>query len=210
MAQACSNCGKRLGDRSKFCPGCGAPRVSGGATAVVGAPVRMSEGHEAALDIGAVSAPRRRVSVESASGTAAATEPADFGQRLGAFLFDLLLFLIVLMVATFLLSSTSKKSIVGSNAMLAAFYVVALTLFALNFVLLAAHGGQTIGKRLVGIRVVREDGEPVGLVSVLVRHCAGYLLSALGAFLGFLWVVWDPKHQGWHDKIARTIVVLAR
>jgi uncharacterized RDD family membrane protein YckC len=173
----------------------------------------MGETGEAALDLGTqpVSAPQRRVVVVSSSpAVAVASEPADFGQRLGAFLFDLLLFVIVLMVATFVLSSFSKKSIVSSNAMLAAFYVAAFGLFALNFVLLAARGGQTVGKRLVGIRIVRASGEPVGFVGVLLRHCVGYSLSALFGFLGFLWVIWDSKHQGWHDKIARTIVVLAR
>src|SRR5215203_1922012 len=125
MAQACGNCGKQLGDRSKFCPQCGAARGAGGriTTALVDGPVRMADGREAALDLGASvgAAPRRRRIADSASVAAGPVEPADFGQRLGAFLFDLLLFLIVLMVATFLLSSTSKKSIVSSNAMLAAF-----------------------------------------------------------------------------------------
>lgn len=211
MAQACSNCGKPLGDRSKFCPQCGAPRAA--ALPLVEAPVRVAEGGEATMDLGSprvAAEPRRVVVVNRASARLVPAEPADFGQRLGAFLFDLLLFVIVLMVVTFVLSSFSKKSIVGSNAMLAAFYIAAVALFALNFVLLASRGGQTVGKRLVGIRIVRENGEPVGMVSVLLRHCVGYVLSALGAFLGFLWVIWDVKYQGWHDKIARTLVVLAR
>jgi uncharacterized RDD family membrane protein YckC len=172
--------------------------------------VSVAENGEAALDLGRpqVTASQRRIVVVNAA--RAALEPADFGQRLGAFLFDMLLFMIVLMAATFMLSASSKRSIVSSNAMLAAFYGVAFMLFAINFILLAGRAGQTIGKRLVGIRIVREDGEPVGIVQVLLRHCVGYTLSTLGAFLGFLWVIWDAKHQGWHDKIARTFVVLAR
>lgn len=211
MATACSNCGIPLSERSKFCPQCGTPRMSGAAATVV-APVRMAEGGEAAIDLGAqaVAPAQRRVVVVNAAPAAGPVEAADFGQRLGAFLFDLLLFIIVLMVATFLLSSFSKKSIVSSNAMLAAFYLAALALFSLNFVLLASRAGQTVGKRLVGIRIVCENGEPVRLVNVLLRHCVGYTLSVFGGFLGFLWVIWDSKHQGWHDKIARTIVVLAR
>jgi uncharacterized RDD family membrane protein YckC len=174
--------------------------------------MRVADAGEAAIDLAppAVASPQRRIVVVNAAAAAAPVEPADFGQRLGAFLFDLLLFFIVLMIATFLLSSFSKQSIVSSRGMLAAFYVLALALFAGNFVLLAGRAGQTIGKRLVGIRIIRENGEPVGFVNVLLRHYVGYTLSALGGFLGFIWVVWDPKHQGWHDKIARTIVVLAR
>jgi uncharacterized RDD family membrane protein YckC len=210
MVHACSNCGKPLNERSKFCPQCGAPKSS--ANAVVGAPVRVADAGEAAIDLGAQSMapPQRRIVVVNAKASAVPVEPADFGQRLGAFLFDLLLFVIVLMVATFVLSSISKKSIVSSNSMLAAFYIAAFVLFALNFIVLAGRAGQTVGKRLVGIRIVRENGQPAGFASVLLRHGVGYALSALGAFLGFLWVIWDSKHQGWHDKIARTIVVLVR
>jgi uncharacterized RDD family membrane protein YckC len=79
-----------------------------------------------------------------------------------------------------------------------------------NYVFLAARGGQTVGKRIVGIKVIRETGEPASAATVLLRHFAGYALSGAAAFLGFLWVIWDSKRQGWHDKIARTIVVSAR
>jgi len=206
MAQTCNQCGKQLNDRSKFCPGCGAARLS---TVALGSSVRVANAAGAAMEISApTSKPSRRASVDAAASTS--LEPADFGMRLGAWLFDLLLFLIAVMASTFLLSSFSKKSIVGSNAMLAAFYSVAVVLFAFNFIVLAGQAGQTLGKRLVGIRVVKEDGTPVTYVSVLLRHFVGYTLSALVGFLGFLWVIWDSKHQGWHDKIARTIVVLAR
>jgi uncharacterized RDD family membrane protein YckC len=172
----------------------------------------MTDNGEAAIDMAApaVTSQRRIVLVNTGSSKALTAEPADFGQRLGAFLFDLLLFLILLMASTFLLSSFSRKSIVSSNAMLLAFYLIAFALYAFNFVLLAGRAGQTIGKRLVGIRIVRENGEPVGFVQVVLRHVVGYALSMLGGFLGFVWVIWDSKYQGWHDKIARTIVVLAR
>jgi uncharacterized RDD family membrane protein YckC len=210
MVLKCSNCGTQLGERSKFCPSCGQARPVGGP--VVGSQVRVTDNGEAAIDLAApaVASQRRVVRVDTGSSKALATEPADFGQRLGAFLFDLLLFLILLMASTFLLSSFSRKSIVSSNAMLLAFYLIAFALYAFNFILLASRAGQTIGKRLVGIRIVRENGEPVGFVQVLLRHVVGYALSMLGAFLGFVWVIWDSKYQGWHDKIARTIVVLAR
>ena len=174
-------------------------------------PVAVVENEDAITeDFASDTAPFVRRDFEAPRGQAMDFERADFGQRLGAFLFDLLLFLIVLMLATFLLSSYSEKSIVSSNAMLVAFYCVAILLFGFNFILLAGRTGQTIGKRLVGIRIVKEDHAPAGYVNVLLRHCVGYLLSTAGLFLGFIWVIWDPRNQGWHDKIARTIVVLAR
>ncbi|MCC6743863.1 MAG: RDD family protein [Acidobacteria bacterium] len=173
--------------------------------------VAVAEREEAeteAFDLESAPSPPREF--EAPRGQALDYERADFGQRLGAFLFDLLLFLIVLMSATFLLSSYSERSIVSSNAMLVAFYCVAFLLFGFNFILLAGRTGQTVGKRLVGIRIVKVDHAPAGYMSVVLRHVVGYLLSTVGFFLGFVWIVWDSRNQGWHDKIARTIVVLAR
>ncbi|MBI5461943.1 MAG: RDD family protein [Gammaproteobacteria bacterium] len=65
----------------------------------------------------------------------------------------------------------------------------------------------TPGKLLLGCRIVdaRNGGRP-RLWQVLVR-LFGYALSALPLGLGFLWVIWDKRHQGWHDKLARTLVV---
>lgn len=66
--------------------------------------------------------------------------------------------------------------------------------------------GQTIGKKLMKIKVVQENGRPVDYRTAIIRYL-GYLISSLVLFLGYLWIIWDEKKQGWHDKIARTYVV---
>ena len=66
--------------------------------------------------------------------------------------------------------------------------------------------GTTVGGIVLGLKVVRLDGQPVTLVVALVRALAA-AFSAFVLFLGFLWVAWDPDKQGWHDKIAGTVVV---
>ena len=66
--------------------------------------------------------------------------------------------------------------------------------------------GQTIGKRAMGIKVVRADGKALDYAEAVVRYL-GYIISAIPFGLGFLWVIWDKKKQGWHDKIAKTLVV---
>lgn len=68
--------------------------------------------------------------------------------------------------------------------------------------------GQTLGDKVLGIRVVREDGKPIDITTGVIRYI-GYIVSSLVIGLGFLWVIWDAKKQGWHDKIASTIVVKA-
>ena len=43
-----------------------------------------------------------------------------------------------------------------------------------------------------------------------LRETVGKLVSALILLLGFLWILWDKDRQGWHDKIAGTLVVSER
>jgi uncharacterized RDD family membrane protein YckC len=65
--------------------------------------------------------------------------------------------------------------------------------------------GRTLGMFLLGVRVVRPDGEsPRGGRSV-VRALA-YWISAI-LMLGFIWIMFDKRRQGFHDKIAGTFVV---
>jgi uncharacterized RDD family membrane protein YckC len=68
--------------------------------------------------------------------------------------------------------------------------------------------GQTLGNRLLGIRVVKTDGSELTLVDAFVRYI-GLLVSFLVLFIGVIWVAFDPNKQGWHDKIANTYVVKA-
>lgn len=73
------------------------------------------------------------------------------------------------------------------------------------------HGtlGRTPGKRLFGLRVLRPDGLPITPGTAFLRW-AGYAVSFLPFLLGFVWVAVDRRKQGWHDKIAGTVVVRER
>ena len=64
--------------------------------------------------------------------------------------------------------------------------------------------GQTPGKRVLGVRVMRKDGTRLTLGNALLRQ-VGYWISAI-FYLGFLWILFDNKRQGFHDKLAGTIV----
>ena len=67
--------------------------------------------------------------------------------------------------------------------------------------------GATPGKLALGMRIVdARTGQPPTTARLLVRFLA-YFLSALPLYLGFLWVAIDRRKQGWHDKIAGTIVI---
>lgn len=75
-----------------------------------------------------------------------------------------------------------------------------LTLF------LALWSGRTPGKKLLGLRVVRLNGQPLGLYMSLER-AGGYAAGLATGLLGFAQVLWDPNRQAIHDKIAETVVV---
>lgn len=66
----------------------------------------------------------------------------------------------------------------------------------------------TPGKWLVDCKVVdATTGMPPTLVQAITRYFA-YILAALPLCLGFLWILWDKRRQGWHDKFANTVVIV--
>ena len=66
--------------------------------------------------------------------------------------------------------------------------------------------GQTLGKMALGIKVIRTDSSPVEWQCALCRFL-GYITSVVTIFIGFIWVAFDGRKQGVHDKIADTYVV---
>ena len=79
--------------------------------------------------------------------------------------------------------------------------------FSIWNLVLQGRTGQTIGKRTVGIRLVRLDGvAPPGAWFSIGRSIV-HILDALPCYLGFLWPLWDKRRQTFADKILNTVVV---
>jgi uncharacterized RDD family membrane protein YckC len=75
------------------------------------------------------------------------------------------------------------------------------------YAILEGTRGQTLGKMVVGIKVVDADtGGFIGIGRGIGRYFAR-ILSAIALGLGYLWMLWDPRKQCWHDKLVRSIVV---
>lgn len=66
--------------------------------------------------------------------------------------------------------------------------------------------GSTVGGIIFGLKVVRVDGRPMDWVTAAVRALACFF-SLIVIGLGFFWIAFDREKQGWHDKIAGTVVV---
>lgn len=70
------------------------------------------------------------------------------------------------------------------------------------------NNGQTPGKRVMGIRVVKTNGQKLSWLDAILRYVGYYINTAL-LFIGWLWAIFDSKNQGLHDKLAGTMVVNA-
>lgn len=88
-------------------------------------------------------------------------------------------------------------------------WLIAL-LTGMYFVVLEGRAaGQTIGKWVLGIKVVdASTHQPIGIGRAAVRHGSRYWSGIL--LLGYLWMLGDSERQTWHDKIAQSIVIPVR
>ena len=120
---------------------------------------------------------------------------AGFWERMGAGFLDL----VFLGVASSLVGSLG---IAGSLPPMPWVFLATLAYFAGMW----TWKGTTIGGTVLGLKVVRVDGKPLEFMVALVRGLAA-ALSIVVLFLGFLWIAWDPEKQGWHDRIAGTVVL---
>ncbi|MCY4474815.1 MAG: RDD family protein [Chloroflexi bacterium] len=128
-----------------------------------------------------------------------ALEIASAGQRLGAFLIDLVISIIV-GIAGFVIGSAMGGEGQTMNTVLGiAYWIIVLFMVATR--------GQSPGKIAIGIKIVKMDGRPIGFGTMLLREVLGKIVSAIILLLGYIWILFDGKRQGWHDKIANTYVV---
>jgi uncharacterized RDD family membrane protein YckC len=97
-----------------------------------------------------------------------------------------------------------------SNTFTAAVRPYELLELAVNFfylVLLWSLLGATLGQKVLGLRVVNAaTGQNISIGRAIGRYF-GYLISAFVLLIGLIWAAFDPRKQGWHDKIASTFVV---
>ena len=146
---------------------------------------------------------------------------AGFWRRLVAFSIDstitFFIFIILLLIASLsfffgAISGNSRDMLIGLTDPTGFSPIVIFSCVFFIFTNLAYftyfHGttGQTPGKMLLGLQVVSADGAPISFGTAFLR-AVGYFVSNI-FYLGFIWIVFDKKKQGWHDKIAGTVVII--
>jgi uncharacterized RDD family membrane protein YckC len=135
-----------------------------------------------------------------------------FGERLVAYIFDIVITGIVIVVIAILGGLVVAGGAATDNGFLAGTGVVVL-IAALVIIPLAyfpyfwARDGQTPGMRALGLKVVRDaDGGPISGGQAILR-LIGYWVSGAVFYLGYIWIFVDKRRRGWHDLIAGTVVV---
>ena len=127
-----------------------------------------------------------------ASSSSSSPETVGLGERVVAFAIDAMLCFIV-----FAPLAAALKLRGG----------LALLLPALAVILFWRFYGATPGKLVLAAKIVDARTGAAPSTGRLVGRCFAYLISAIPLFLGFAWIAIDRRGQGWHDKIAGTLVV---
>jgi uncharacterized RDD family membrane protein YckC len=133
-------------------------------------------------------------------------EYVGFWARVGASIIDTIL---VMVICFPLVTWIYGRDYWSSTALVQgpADFLINWVLPAVAVLLFWIYRQATPGKMAISARIV--DAQTGGRPSngQLVGRYFAYYLSMLPLFLGFIWVAFDPRKQGWHDKLAGTVVV---
>lgn len=88
-------------------------------------------------------------------------------------------------------------------------WICVLIAWIINFLAFPLFRGQTIGKMIAGIAIVRTDGTPVRLGRILFRNTFGYAATILTLGLGFFLAAVNTSGRSLHDLLAGTVVIVA-
>jgi uncharacterized RDD family membrane protein YckC len=124
----------------------------------------------------------------------AAYIPATFGSRAVAYIVD---GIIVSVISGVVLGATGRGE---------SFALSTLISFLFFWYFCTRNDGQTPGKVMMRIKIIKTNGAPLSSTDVILR-LIGYWVSTVCLGLGFIWAAFDSNSQAWHDKIAGTYVV---
>ncbi len=142
-------------------------------------------------------------------------EKAKLFKRAIALAVDLLAILVLGWVVVFLLAFLTvpfagSTSGFGQMMFRLTSYLIAIVSLLFQFLYFgytwSRPVGQSLGMKIMAIRVAREDGSRIGFLRAGLRGSVGYWISGLVFFLGFIWAAFDPHGEAWHDKIFDTRV----
>ncbi len=135
---------------------------------------------------------------------------ATLGARFAGSMIDGIIYMVPL-VPTMIFATAGEEAGIGDNAFTLG--MICWTGIFIYQMYLVSTTGQSIGKKLVNTRIIREDGSDVDFVSGVVLRMWVIALLAMVPFLGSILQLADPlfifgdRRQCLHDKIAKTLVI---
>ena len=143
---------------------------------------------------------------------------AGWWRRLGAYVVDAAVFIVVVGAAYLLGGAIFGEDADGEMSggavllVMLAYLGMLLVYAPLLMGRVGGRNGQTLGKQALGIRVVRETGEPMSYGSgfvreILVKQLLGGITAGVFTVVSCLWPLWDRRNQALHDKMCGTLVV---
>ena len=124
-----------------------------------------------------------------------------FWRRLGASLIDYIFISIIRLILYFVVFYFNPRFVEGYELLAVGIIFILYHIFCLSFY------SKTPGKAIYGLEVNTVSNEKIGFKKALIRTFS-YFLSSIILFLGFIWIAIDKdKNQGWHDKLAKTVVL---
>ncbi len=160
---------------------------------------------------------------------AGGAELAGFGARLLGYVLDGILYGLlaaVFLVPAFVLGVRSlddcdwrgdeiecRSGDINGGLLLAAvaLWLLATVVVAVLYIRALGRTGQTWGKRIAGVKVVSSDtGQPIGIGRAIGRTFFAGFISSNVCYLGYLWMLWQPQKQTWHDMVVNSVVIRQR
>lgn len=134
------------------------------------------------------------------------TRFAGFWIRVAAFAIDFIALILISIVAAIVFIVVERALSINLDIEVASSFAGFL-INAGYYIFMTYTYGATIGKKIFGLRVETVSGEKLDIGTVIVREVAGKFLASMLLGLGYLWVLFDKKKQGLHDKLGSTVVV---
>jgi uncharacterized RDD family membrane protein YckC len=134
---------------------------------------------------------------------------AGFVPRFLAFAIDRVIITAVIAAVTVFIGFLIQ-ALVRPGGLTSQIAIIVLAVFGISFdavycVTFWLLAGQTPGKAILGVRIVRTNGKRIHFWPAVVRWL-GYIVSSV-LFLGYFWILVDSRRQAWHDKLAGTLVI---
>ena len=139
--------------------------------------------------------------------TLAEKPKAGFWLRLVALMVDGFLVFLMQVIFGIILAFASSDgfNLGGATSLLLQLFSTVVSLF--YWIFFTGNCGQTPGKMLLRIQVVRTDGSSLSYGTAFYREVVGKFLSGIIFAIGYLMAAFDDQKQGLHDRMAKTYVI---